>query len=507
MRNTDTILAIHQKRGAEGLPLERVYKHLFNPELFLRAYGKIYRNTGATTEGVTEETVDGMSLRKVHRIIDLLRQERYRWAPVRRTEIPKANGKMRPLGIPTWGDKLVQEALRTLLEPYYEQKFSDRSHGFRPNRGSHSALREIRGNWTGTAWFIEGDIKGCFDNIDHAVLLEIIRRDIHDGRLVRLIDGLLKAGYMEGCWRHDSLSGTPQGGILSPLLANVYLSELDRFVEDTLIPAYKRGVKRRRNPAYVLQTTMIAAARRREDFHEVKRLKREGRKLMSVAPYDPGYRRLRYVRYADDFLLGFIGPKREAEEIRQRLGEFLEQRLTLTLSVAKTLITHAADDKAKFLGYEITVTREETLVSVNGKRATNGNIALLMPQKVVREYLQRFSEMGKIIPRVELTADTDYTIIQRYQAILRGIYNFYCMAINVGNNGRMGYIRWALEQSLTKTLACKLKCGVSEVFRKYQVSILGRKMLRVVIERPDKEPLVAVFGGFPFERIPEGMGV
>src|SRR5262245_32390412 len=216
MRNTDTILAIHRKRGAVGLPLERVYKHLFNPELFLRAYGRIYRNAGATTKGATEETVDGMSLRKVHRIIDLLRQERYRWAPVRRTEIPKANGKMRPLGIPTWGDKLVQEALRTLLEPYYEQKFSDRSHGFRPNRGSHSALREIRGNWTGTAWFIEGDIKGCFDNIDHAVLLEIIRRDIHDGRLVRLIDGLLKAGYMEGCWRHDSLSGTPSGGILTP---------------------------------------------------------------------------------------------------------------------------------------------------------------------------------------------------------------------------------------------------------------------------------------------------
>jgi hypothetical protein len=210
---------------------------------------------------------------------------------------------------------------------------------------------------------------------------------------------------------------------------------------------------------------------------------------------------------ATRLLLGFIGPKREAEEIRQRLGEFLERRLKLTLSVEKTLITHATDEKAKFLGYEITVTREETLVSANGRRATNGNIALLMPQKVGRNYLQRLSKKGKVVSRVELTMDTDYTIIQRYQAILRGVYNFYCMAVNVGNSGRMGYIRWVLERSLTKTLAHKLKCSMPQVYRKYQVSILGRKLLRVVIQRPDKEPRVAVFGGFPFERIPEGMGI
>jgi retron-type reverse transcriptase len=216
MRNAATILAIHRKRGADGLPLDRVYKHLFDPELFLRAYGKIYRNHGAMTEGVTAETVDGMSLQKIHAIIDLLKQGRYCWTPVRRTEIPKPNGKRRPLGIPTWSDKLVQEVLRTLLEPYYEQRFSCHSHGFRPDRGCHSALLEIRRTWKGTVWFIEGDIKGCFDNIDHGVLLGIIRRDIHDGRLYTLIEGLLKAGYMEGWRYYDTLSGTPQGGIISP---------------------------------------------------------------------------------------------------------------------------------------------------------------------------------------------------------------------------------------------------------------------------------------------------
>jgi group II intron reverse transcriptase/maturase len=350
MRNANIILNIHQKRGSEGLPLERVYKHLFNPELFLQAYGKIYRNLGAMTRGTTKETVDGMDLQRIHNIIGLLRLERYKWTPVRRTEIPKANGKTRPLGIPTWSDKLVQEALRTLLEPYYEQKFSDHSHGFRPNRGCHTALQEVRKVWKGTVWFIEGDIKGCFDNIDHAVLLEIIQRDIHDGRLVKLIDGLLKAGYMKDWRYYDTLSGTPQGGIISPILANIYLNELDRFVEDTLIPAYERGERRRSNPEYYGLCNRIAAARKREDFEEVNRLKRERRKLTSQDPLDPDYRRLRYVRYADDFLLGFIGPKNEAEKVRERLDEFLEQRLKLTLSKEKTLITHAADDKAKFLG-------------------------------------------------------------------------------------------------------------------------------------------------------------
>ena len=155
--------SIHQDRGARGLPLERVYKHLFDPEFFLRAYGKIYRNDGAMTPGATAETVDGMALQRVHRLIDLLRQERHMWTPVRRVEIPKANGKSRPLGIPTWGDKLVQEVLRTLLEAYYEPRFSHHSHGFRPGRNCHSALREIRDKWKGTVWFIEGDIKGCFE--------------------------------------------------------------------------------------------------------------------------------------------------------------------------------------------------------------------------------------------------------------------------------------------------------------------------------------------------------
>jgi len=216
MQNTDAVLHILKDRGSKGLPLDRIYRQLFNPESYLRAYGKIYRNAGAMTKGTTDETVDGMTLQKIHDIIALLRQERYVWTPVRRTEIPKANGKTRPLGIPTWSDKLVQEVLRSLLEAYYEPRFSNLSHGFRPDRGCHTALKTIRKGWTGTKWFIEGEVKGCFDNIDHTVLLEIIRRDIHDGRLIKLIEGLLKAGYMEDWRYHDTLSGAPQGGYHQP---------------------------------------------------------------------------------------------------------------------------------------------------------------------------------------------------------------------------------------------------------------------------------------------------
>jgi len=508
MRKANIILNIHRERGSKGLPLERVYKHLFNPELYLKAYGKIYRNDGAMTKGTTDETVDGMTLQKINEIISLLRQEKYRWSPARRTEIPKANGKKRPLGIPTWSDKLVQEVLRMLLEPYYEARFSKHSHGFRPQRSCHTALFEVQRTWRGSVWFIEGDIKGCFDNIDHSILLSIIRRDIQDGRLIRLIEGLLKAGYMQDWKRHDSLSGTPQGGIISPLFANVYLNELDRYVVDSIVPAYTRGVRRRVNPKYASLTKRIRTANRRSDWETVEHLKRERRKLPQGISHDPDYRRLRYVRYADDFLLGFVGPKEEAKQIRDRLAEFLGEQLKLTLSMEKTFITHAVNDKAKFLGYEITVTRANTLVTSSGARVANGGIALLMPAKVVQAYRQKFSRDGKIIHRAELMPETDYTIVQRYQSVLRGIYNYYCMAVNVSR--RMARIKWILETSLTKTLAHKRKCSVKRIYRKYQYvdnSDNQRKMLRVVIHRREQSPLTAIFGGFPLQRRRKGLGM
>ena len=300
MQNAETVLNVLRERGRKGLPLEGIYRQLFNPQLYLLAYGRIYSNEGAMTPGPTQETADGMTTEKIEAIIDAMRHERYRFSPVRRIYIPKKNGKLRPLGLPSWSDKLVGEVVRLLLEAYYEPQFSDRSHGFRPGRGCHTALREIANTWVGTTWFIEGDISDCFGSLDHSVLLSILSEKIHDGRFLRLIANMLLAGYLED-WRWNAtLSGAPQGGVVSPILSNIYLHKLDQFVETVLIPQYTKGMRRKRNAAYVKVERGLASARRRGDRDDARELRRELRRLSFGDPCDPDYRRLRYSRYADD---------------------------------------------------------------------------------------------------------------------------------------------------------------------------------------------------------------
>ncbi len=299
MRTAETILNIIQDRGIRGLPLDDVYRQLFNPNMYLRAYAKLYRNDGAMTQGTTEETVDGMSQEKIARIIEAIRHEKWRWTPVRRIAIPKSNGKTRPLGIPTWSDKLVQEVIRQILEAYYDPQFSKHSHGFRPKRGCHTALAEIDEVWQGTKWFIEGDITGCFDNIDHSILMNILREKIQDNRFLRLIEGALKAGYCEEWKYHPSLSGSPQGGIVSPILSNIYMDQLDRYITETLIPKYTRGKERKISTEYMRIQSQKQYQRKIGNIERSKELRKEMQKLPSRDPMDEGYRRLRYVRYAD----------------------------------------------------------------------------------------------------------------------------------------------------------------------------------------------------------------
>jgi group II intron reverse transcriptase/maturase len=323
------------------------------------------------TPGPSQETADGMSGEKIDQIIGLMRRERYRFAPARRVYIPKKSGKLRPLGLPSWSDKLVGEVVRLLLEAYYEPRFSGRSHGFRKGKGCHTALREIHNTWTGTTWFIEGDISDCFGSLRHEILLGILAEKIHDQRFLRLISGLLKAGFLEDWQYHETLSGCPQGGVVSPILSNIYLSKLDDFVERELIPRHTRGADRARNPAYRQEYAGLLRARRRGDRAEARRLARLIRTLPALDPMDPGYRRLRYLRYADDHLLGFTGPRAEAEQIKARLAEFLRDDLGLVLSASKTLITHARSQRARFLGYDITVQHSSTRIT-NGRRSVNG---------------------------------------------------------------------------------------------------------------------------------------
>lgn len=503
MRNAETVLAIIQERGKRGLPLEDIYRQLFNPDLYLRAYARLYSNKGAMSKGTTSETVDGMSLKKIEAIIDALRHERYRWTPVRRVYIPKKNGKQRPLGVPTWSDKLLQEVIRLILEAYYEPQMSDHSHGFRPERGCHTALTEIKHTWTGTIWFIEGDISGCFDNIDHDILLSLLKERLHDARFIRLLEGLLKAGYLEEWRYHHTLSGTPQGGVVSPILANIYLHQLDHFVETLLLPAYNRKEERTRNTAYRKIEGRIRRLKAQGKRKEITKLKRQRRKLPARDPFDVDYRRLRYVRYADDFLLGFAGPKAEAEEIRERLKQFLRESLKLELSQEKTLITHARTSAARFLGYEIaTCHADDKLTATKWSRNVNGRIELRVPVQVIEEHCGRYMAHGKPTHRMELTHLSDFAIVEQYQWKYRGLVQYYALAVNIA---WLNKLRWVMRTSLLKTLARKHKSSVSAMARQYQSTTEtpygSMACLEVTLDRgAEKKPLSARFGGIPLRR-------
>jgi len=491
MRNAETTLAIIEGRAKKGLNLEDVYRRLYNPDLYLAAYDRLYRNDGAMTRGTTEETVDGMSQGKIEEIIGLLRKEQFRWTPVRRVLIPKGNGKLRPLGIPTWRDKLLQEVMRSILEAYYELQFSPNSHGFRPGRGCHTALKDIFIAWKGTKWFIEGDIKGCFDNIDHTVLMSIISENVQDNRFLKLLENLLKAGYLEQWNYRPTLSGTPQGGIVSPLLANVYLNRLDRFVEQTLIPEHTKGKLRKLKPAYRRLTYEIKKLRDKGANEEtLKPLRKELREIGQGDQFDPDYRRLRYIRYADDFLLGFAGPKDEAEKLKDRIRDFLRDQLKLELSPEKTLITHAGSEKARFLGYDIGVGNHPEAKSGRGK------IKLRMPPQKLVGKMGKYMCNGRPVHRKELTRDDDFSIVALYGLEFRGFAQYYAFA---ENRFWLNHLQWVMGSSLLMTLATKHRTSVAKEARRVKTETYHQgktlKCFQVVKERPGKEPLVAQFGG------------
>jgi len=495
MRTAETILNIIQDRGKRQLPLDDVYRQLYNPDMYRKAYAKLYSNKGAMTPGMTEETVDGMSMEKITTIIEAIRHEKWQWTPVRRIEIPKRKGGKRPLGMPTWSDKVVQEIVRAILEAYYEPQCSEHSHGFRPHRGCHTALERIHKIWKGTKWFIEGDIKGCFDNIDHTNLTNILRENIQDNRFLRLIEGALKAGYCEEWTYHPSLSGSPQGGIVSPILSNIYMDRLDKFVENTLIPEYTQGENRGSHPEYIRLTRLAWYHQNAGNIERAKELRKERIQYPSVDPNDPGYRRLRYVRYADDFLLGLAGPMTDAEEIKERLRKFLETELHLTLAAEKTLITHASNGRARFLGYEIGVMKSKQ------RRTVNEGIALYIPEDVIQTKRKRYLRDGKVVHRTELMNDSEYDIITRYQWEYRGLVEYYGKAQNLAH---LGYLGYTMKTSLLKTIAAKNRTSLVKTLKRLQATTQTpngpRKSLKLTIQREGKRPLVATFGGLSLKR-------
>ena len=500
MQKAAVVLGVLRERGERKLPCTQLYRQMFNEDLYLTAYGNIYSSQGAMTPGLGTETADGMSEAKIKQITGCMRQEKYRFAPARRTYIPKKNGKLRPLGMPSWSDKLVGEVIRMLLEAYYDPQFSDNSHGFRRGRGCHTALRDIDITWTGTTWFIEGDVSDCFGSLDHEILLGILAEKIHDGRFLRLIRNMLKAGYLEDWQYHESLSGCPQGGVVSPILSNIYLNRLDEFVEQELIPQYTRGARRKESPDYTRATSRLRSARRAGDRAEARNLEIYRRGIPSKDPEDPGFRRLRYTRYADDHILGYTGPKAEAEQVKARIAEFLRETLKLELNDAKTLITHARTQRARFLGYDITVQHSNTKLS-GGRRQANGQVALRVPPDVIRGQCARYRQHGKPWHRPELQNWDDYNIVRRHGAEYQGVVNYYLLAQDVY---RLNTLWWHNVTSMLKTLGAKHHSTVSKMAARYKAKVMTRNGPRSCFEarkhRQGKEDLVARSGGIILQR-------
>lgn len=461
----------------------KLYRYLLRPDIYFVAYKNLYANNGAATKGVNEDTADGFSEAKIDSIIKALADETYQPMPVRRTYIQKKNNrkKLRPLGIPTFTDKLVQEVLRMILEAVYEPIFLDVSHGFRPKRSCHTALKQLRREFNGTRWFVEGDIKGCFDNINHAVLVGFLSNKIKDARITKLIYKFLKAGYLENWQYHKTYSGTPQGGIISPLLANIYLHELDKFVMklksefDTpgvgqITPEYRELHNEIKRLSHRL--TKVTGEEREMVLAEYKS-KRQ--KLMTIPCTAQTDKKLKYVRYADDFLIAVKGNREDCQWIKSKLAEFIGDTLKMELSEDKTLITHSSKC-ARFLGYDVRV-RRSGKIKRGGPghvkmRTLNGGVELLVPlndkirQFVFTKGVAIQKEDGSMFPvhRKYLIGLTDLEIVSVYNAELRGICNYYGMASNFC---KLHYFAYLMEYSCLKTLASKHKTSLSKIIDKF----------------------------------------
>lgn len=492
MRSPERVLnSLNEHSKDSSYKFERLYRILFNEELFYVAYQKIASNGGSTTKGSDGRSIDEMSLARIETLIASLKDESYQPHPSRRVHIPKKNGKTRPLGIPAFEDKLVQEVVRMILEAIYEGHFETTSHGFRPKRSCHTALLHIQKTFSGAKWFIEGDIKGFFDNIDHDVLVGILRERISDDRFIRLIRKFLKAGYVEDWTFHNTYSGMPQGGIVSPILANIYLDKLDKYVKE-YIRHFDMGTKRRPG-----KESNDLANERKRTVRKLKKIKDGAEKAALVArlkaieqeraafpsgdEMDGSYRRLKYIRYADDFILGVIGSKEDALRIKEDIKSFLSESLALELSEEKTLITHTGKS-AKFLGYEITVTRNNhQRRDVQGRlRRTYGkrvrlNVSMATLRDKLLEYgameikLRNGKEIWKPKCRSGLIFNDDLEILDRYNRETVGFCNYYLIANNcvVLHN-----FRYIMEYSMYKTFAGKYRSTVRKINKKYRLNKL-----------------------------------
>lgn len=518
LRNPETVLDnLRYQTKNQNYRFHRLYRNLYNPEFYIGAYGKLAKNSGNLTKGVNQDTIDGFGKDVIESLIESLKDESYKPHPVKRVYIPKKKGGRRPLGLPTFKDKLVQEVLREILNAIYEPTFSPNSHGFRNGKSCHTALLQIANTFTGTKWFIEGDIHAFFDNINHQTLVNVLRKKIADERIIRLIWKFLRSGYLDDWKFHHTFSGAPQGGIISPLLANIYLNELDKYVEKLQF-SFNKGKKRAIDPEYKRLGGRIYWLKKRikglpegsnERVQALAKLKQQQQLMLSMPaslPFDGGFKRLKYVRYADDFIIGIIGSKEDALQIKQDIAEFLQSQLKTELSMEKTLITHSSKF-AKFLGYNLTISRDtESKTSKGGvqKRVYGANCRLYVPKDVWINKLKSLhalviSPSGRWQPvqRTALMHLDDLEILSTYNAEIRGMYNYYSLARNVNIFNKFLYV---MKYSMYKTFAAKYDTSIAKIAKKYK----HNGVFTVTYKVTKGQRVRSLFTG-PFPRNKKGM--
>lgn len=441
---------------------DNLFQKLYNTDLWVMAYESIAPKPGNMTHGSDDRTVDGMSMDRILMAISDLKASRYRPVPVRRTYLKKADGRSRPIGIPSFEDKLLQTVVKFILEAIYEPVFSDTSHGFRPKRSCHTALAQVK-KMTGTKWWIEADIQGFFDNLNHETLLGILGQRITDKRFLHLIEQFLRAGYFEDWQYHQTYSGTPQGGNLSPILSNIYLNELDRWIE-TKIAEFNTGKARRFTPEYegIVNQRRTAKKRAREsgDWTRYKTLTAQLLDTPASDPQDPDFRRMTYCRYADDFVIGIIGSKADTIAMKECIAEYLETELHLNLSPDKTLITNARK-RVRFLGYDIMRWRGERRLRYrrNGvpviKRVANQQLRLSIPWDKTQMFTHTYGTVQNWQghSRGNLTYLSELELLLKYNAEIRGFLGYYALADNLTSIA--SNVLWLTTASFLRTLADK----------------------------------------------------
>src|SRR3989440_3486808 len=504
----------------QGKRINGLFRLMEDPILWYEAYANIYSNDGAITKGVDNTTLDGFSEKRVKSIIQRLTDGTYRFKPVRRTYILKANGKKRPLGISSGDDKLVQEVVRIILERIYEPIFEDSSHGFRPGRSPHTALMQIGEQWQSVKWLVDIDIQDYFTTINHEILMKLLAKKIEDKRFLHLIQAMLDAGYLEDWTYHATYSGVPQGSICAPILANVYLHELDLFMKDTK-ERFEKGKKRKKNLIYNRYTYTIKRLRKEIDDlkgkkgkegtlqalqQEIRRIDQLRKQLPSGDPFDTEYKRLYFCRYADDFIVGIIGSHQDAERVRQEMRNFIEETLKLTIAEEKSHI-QPSKKGATFVGYEVKTYSGDRIVKVKrGPRhttfkAVSERLQLHIPSGKQQQFC---SDKGygdyattKAAHRRGLTQQSDAEIIIAFNGELRGLMNYYALAFNVKTHMNKLYYIW--KRSLLKTLANKHKTSTTKIIKRLKteeglvLTVQGKKKTRTirVFQLKDFEPIAS----------------